>query len=277
MPPDPSPIAQSTTGFPGLHTGTSSMVLSGTVPTQSYSVTYVKDSHVLYHLLPNVLIVHLSPSRLSHNFAMPSGAAAVLENSVIPSINTFNSIKHISPSILPITTIDSNNVRSSTFHIPWTKTTNTEGMDINITAHSHATCPHTALLLHLSASSTIPNHAPLFSFETSNNSNSWSPMTKPWFMKCCNDIWVATGHPHMPGHTFRIGGATKLLLEGVPPDIVAMQGRWKSQAFLDYWHKIESILPLFISTAITSSTALLHLQSVMQDFHHHHSASTNST
>ncbi|KAG1718865.1 hypothetical protein EDD22DRAFT_941011 [Suillus occidentalis] len=194
---------------------------------------------------------------------------------VIPSTNMFNSVKHVSRSILPIAIIDSNDVRSSTFHIPWTKTTNTEGADISVTARLHPTCPLTALLLHLSASSTIPAHAPLFAFETSDTS--WSPMTKPWFLKHCNNVWVTAGHPHMPGHAFRIGGATELLLEGVPPDIVAMQGRWKSRAFLDYWCKIESILPLFISTAITSPTALLHLQSVMKDFHHRHSVSSSTS
>ncbi|KAG2756260.1 hypothetical protein P692DRAFT_20715949 [Suillus brevipes Sb2] len=194
---------------------------------------------------------------------------------VIPSINTFNSVKHVSRSILPIAISDSNNVRSSTFHIPWTKTTVTEGADISVTARLHATCPHAALFLHLSASTNIPSHAPLFAFETADNC--WSPMTKPWFLQRCNDVWVAAGHPHMPGHAFRIGGATELLLEGVPPDIVAVQGRWKSRAFLDYWRKIETILPLFISTAITSPTAILHVQTVMQDFHHRHSVPSGST
>ncbi|KAG1855606.1 hypothetical protein F4604DRAFT_1932255 [Suillus subluteus] len=66
-------------------------------------------------------------------------------------------------------------------------------------------------------------------------------MTKPWFLNRCNEIWVAAGHATMPGHTFCIGGATELLLEGVPPDVVAVQGCWKSCAFLDYWRQI--VLP----------------------------------
>ncbi|KAG1756158.1 hypothetical protein EDD22DRAFT_957328 [Suillus occidentalis] len=36
-----------------------------------------------------------------------------------------------------------------------------------------------------------------------------------------------------------------------------MQGRWKSRAFLEYWRKIESILPLFI-TASFKDSPLLH-------------------
>lgn len=51
-------------------------------------------------------------------------------------------------------------------------------------------------------------------------------MTKGWFMARCNEIWVAAGLPDMPGHGFRIGGATHLLLMGVAPDLVAAQGRF---------------------------------------------------
>lgn len=74
----------------------------------------------------------------------------------------------------------------------------------------------------------------------------------------------------MPGHAFHIGGATELLLEGVHPNIMATQGRWKSRAFLEYWCQIEFILPLFISAAATTPIALTRVQSVMQDFQHRH-------
>ena len=65
----------------------------------------------------------------------------------------------------------------------------------------------------------------------------------------CNEIWLAASLSAMLGHGFRIGGATHLLLLGVPPDIIATQGRWLSRAFLAYWRRIESILPLFMSSA----------------------------
>lgn len=81
-----------------------------------------------------------------------------------------------------------------------------------------------------------------------------------------NAIWSAAGHPIMPGHAFRIGGATELLLEGVHPDIVATQGRWKSRAFLEYWRQIESVLPLFIATASSTPIALTRLQSSMHEY-----------
>ncbi|KAG1719866.1 hypothetical protein EDD22DRAFT_1028056 [Suillus occidentalis] len=85
---------------------------------------------------------------------------------VIHSPNTFDNVKHVSRAILPLTTLTSNNVHHLSFHIPWTKTTGTEGADISVTARDHLTCPLIALLLHLDVNNRIPSHAPLFSFET---------------------------------------------------------------------------------------------------------------
>ncbi|KAF8231128.1 hypothetical protein L208DRAFT_1027285, partial [Tricholoma matsutake] len=73
---------------------------------------------------------------------------------------------------------------------------------------------------------------------------------KSWFMDCCNAVWVAASLPSMPGHAFHIGGAMELLLQGINPSVVATQGHWLSCAFLEYWHRIESILSLFISNAV---------------------------
>jgi len=79
----------------------------------------------------------------------------------------------------------------------------------------------------------------------------------------------------MPGHAFCIGGVTELLLQGTNPDIVATQGRWTSQAFLDYWRKIESIPPLFISNSANSSHAL-NLEPAMDSFRTRHNLTASS-
>lgn len=138
----------------------------------------------------------------------------------------------------------------SVFHIPWTKTTHGEGADIVATKLDDPTNPYDALVHHLSANSSVPPHAPFFAFETPDG---WSPMTRTWFITRCNNVWASAGLPLLTGHCFRIGGATELLLRGTPPDIVAAQGRWKSRAFLEYWRRIESILPLFITNSFNSS------------------------
>jgi len=132
------------------------------------------------------------------------------------------------------------------YHIPWSKTTGADGADIVLTKINAFNDPVTALRHHLSANATVPDHAPLFAYETADGG--WAPMTKPWFMARCTEIWDSVGIlDKVLGHGFRIGGATELLLMGTPPDIVAIQGRWKSRAFLKYWRKIELILPIFIS------------------------------
>ncbi|KDR79126.1 hypothetical protein GALMADRAFT_243004 [Galerina marginata CBS 339.88] len=98
-----------------------------------------------------------------------------------------------------------NGTEYASCRIPWTKTTLREGAMLSITARDD------------------PSNAPFFSFETAHGG--WAPMTKGWFLSRCNEVWVAAGLPEMPGHSFRIGGATHLLLMGVAPDLVAVQGR----------------------------------------------------
>jgi hypothetical protein len=193
---------------------------------------------------------------------------------VIPSVNLFNANKHVSRNILPLrfNLLDDSTTYCS-FHIPWTKTTLQFGATLSVTSRDHYTCPIVALKHHLACNVSPPSTSPLFAFETA--SGTWSPMTKDWFMARCNDVWVKAGYPDMPGHAFRIGGATELLLQGINPDIVAIQGRWKSQAFLEYWRKIESILPLFISSSSSSSRAT-NLDKTMDNFRARHNLTVTS-
>ncbi|KIK93111.1 hypothetical protein PAXRUDRAFT_145753, partial [Paxillus rubicundulus Ve08.2h10] len=75
---------------------------------------------------------------------------------------------------------------------------------------------------------------------------------------------------------FHIGGTTELLLQGISPDIIATQGRWTSRAFLQYWRRIETILPLFISSS--SDVAHLHsIDSIMDNFSHKNNLSRTHT
>jgi hypothetical protein len=153
-------------------------------------------------------------------------------------------------------------VQYAVFHIPWSKTAHADGEDIVATKIDDITNPFNALVHHLSANVSVPSNAPLFAFETAQG---WSPMTKSWFLTRCNDIWKSADLPVLSGHCFRIGGATELLLRGVPPDMVATQGRWKSKAFLEYWRRIESILPIFISGSFNDSRVSL-LRSSMDSY-----------
>jgi hypothetical protein len=77
----------------------------------------------------------------------------------------------------------------------------------------------------------------------------WSALTKEVFMARCNKFVTATSLPPIFGHSFRIGNATELLLMGIEPNIVRAQGCWMSEVFLEYWRKIDEILPLFLAHA----------------------------
>jgi len=192
------------------------------------------------------LFSHSSPFIFLHNTR--------LGELVVPSISMFDPSRHISRSAHVRRSKTSNGISFSVFHIPWSKTTHNDGADIVATKIDDSTDPFTALTHHLSTNSAVPSHAPFFAFETPDG---WSPMTRTWFITRCNNVWASAGLPTLSGHCFRIGGATELLLRGTPPDIVAAQGRWKSRAFLDYWRRIESILPLFITNSFNSSRVSL--------------------
>ncbi|KIK74878.1 hypothetical protein PAXRUDRAFT_835863 [Paxillus rubicundulus Ve08.2h10] len=138
--------------------------------------------------------------------------------------NFFDALKHVSRSVLPLSInslTDESRTQYTSFHIPWSKTTKELGADISVTARSHRTDPLKALSLHTTVNSGIPTYTPLFSYKTSSG---WEPLTRTSFMLRCNDVWVQNGFPSMPGHAFRIGGTTELLLQSINPDVIAVQG-----------------------------------------------------
>ena len=53
----------------------------------------------------------------------------------------------------------------------------------------------------------------------------------------------------MLGHSFRIGGSLRYLLEGVPIEVVMKLGGWTSLCFLIYWRKLELVIPSGIISA----------------------------
>ena len=112
-----------------------------------------------------------------------------------------------------------------------------------------------ALLAHFQTNSSIPSSAPVFAFETLDGS--FSPMRRSWFLARCNDIWQRENPARLLGHAFRIGGTTHLLLLGVDPFIVMVQGRWSSTAFLSYWRLCEEIVPLFVGFSLESKLSIL--------------------
>ncbi|PCH34459.1 hypothetical protein WOLCODRAFT_63530, partial [Wolfiporia cocos MD-104 SS10] len=144
----------------------------------------------------------------------------------------------------------------TTLHILWTKTTQSDGANVIILSIDDPTNPILAICHHLSANQHVPSDAPFFAFETSDGG--WAPLTCGWFLDRCNEVRTSASLCSVTSHSFCIGGTTELLLHGTPLGIVAVQGRWKSRAFMEYWCCIEQVLPLFI----ISSTHCSHVDSI---------------
>src|SRR6202522_1289308 len=138
--------------------------------------------------------------------------------------------------------------RLVSFRIPWTKTTREEGASVIATAREDPLCPYTAMRNHLDVNRDAPPSSSLFACPSS-NTGGWEHMTKYRFMEYCISVWSGAALAHVLGHSFRIGGVVKLLLAGVPPEIVAATGGWTSLAFLLYWRRMEEILPMSSSKA----------------------------
>jgi hypothetical protein len=168
----------------------------------------------------------------------------------VPSHNLFNPSRHVT-NVVHIeygTTILG--VEHASFNIPWSKTSGIKGAKITLTDINDPTKPVVALQHHKAVNTKVPKGTPLFAYETSDGSQ--EPLTKHSWLVRCNEVWIVAGYQPLLSHAFRIGGCTEMLLRGINPNIVCIQGRCKSKAFLKYWHKIQSVLPLFISQLFLS-------------------------
>jgi len=82
-------------------------------------------------------------------------------------------------------------------------------------------------------------------------------MRQRWFLGGCNEVWELETLGSRKGHRFRIGGTTHLLLLGIDPWVIMVQGWWSSQAFLGYWRQCEEILPLFMGFHLQDHASIL--------------------
>jgi|SRR5882724_9351323 len=129
-----------------------------------------------------------------------------------------------------------------------------QGKFIMWTDSGNASSVELAFKNHMRINSCAPPMAHLFAFESS--TGSFPAMCKTWFM-LCNEIWHAQDLGPMYGHSFRVGSTTHLLLLGVDPFIVMVQGRLKSSAFLEYWQNCEEIIPTFIGFSLNSKSSVI--------------------
>jgi len=78
------------------------------------------------------------------------------------------------------------------------------------------------------------------------------PMVKTRALERINSILSAWGWGTAFGHSFRIGGASWFLSKGASPEVVRIQGRWKSLAYEAYIRAFELIASRHLANLITS-------------------------
>ncbi|KZV90334.1 DNA breaking-rejoining enzyme, partial [Exidia glandulosa HHB12029] len=166
---------------------------------------------------------------------------------VVLSAATYDATRHVGRGCVIERGTSVSGVHFRRVRLPWSKTSGAAGADVILSASRDGVCPVTALDNHLAVNSGAPLDVPLFAWK--DRHGSWCPLTRSWLLKRCSAVWSACGMATVHGHSFRIGGATDLLLRGVQPAVVAVQGRWKSRAFLQYWRNVESVIPDFIDRA----------------------------
>ena len=123
-------------------------------------------------------------------------------------------------------------------HLPWSKTQKARGDDVWIPLQEAPLDPIHAIHKHF-IKNKLSIHHPIAAYRDAHNKI--LTLTRSKFVRRINDILRATkkGYPHISGHCFRIGGTTFYLISGVPPDMVKKFGRWRSQAFLEYWRCLD--------------------------------------
>jgi hypothetical protein len=133
------------------------------------------------------------------------------------------------------------NPHSFILRLPRTKT-HRHGQDVILVSQKPPSNPISLLCKHLLVNN-MPNDTHLFSYAAG---DTFISLTKPIFLRRCNEIWHSLGYPRTTGHCFRIGGTTELLIAGTPPDVVKATGRWSSDSFLRYWRSLDDIAPQHI-------------------------------
>jgi hypothetical protein len=123
-------------------------------------------------------------------------------------------------------------------HLPWSKTQKSRGDDVWIPRQEAPLDPIHALHKHFIKNKLNIDH-PIAAYRDAHGNI--VTLTRAKFVRRINEILKASskGYSRISGHCFRIGGTTFYLVSGVPPDMVKKFGRWRSQAFLEYWRCLD--------------------------------------
>jgi hypothetical protein len=151
------------------------------------------------------------------------------------SLKKFNPQRHATFANIADSTAENG---ACNLHLPWSKTQKARGDDVWIPRQEAPLDPIHAIHKHFIKNKLNINH-PIAAYR--DLQGNIVTLTRSKFVHRINKILGDTkkGYPRVSGHCFRIGGTTFYLVSGVPPDMVKKFGRWRSQAFLEYWRCLD--------------------------------------
>ncbi|KAF8226987.1 hypothetical protein L208DRAFT_1406135 [Tricholoma matsutake] len=155
------------------------------------------------------------------------------------NIQKFNPLRHATFSHIAESTVQNG---ACGLHLPWSKTQKARGDDVWIPHQEAPLDPIHAIHKHFIWNRLNINH-PIAAYRDSHD----NIITLTRILRVTNK-----GYPRITGHCFRIGGTTFYLVSGVPPDMVKKFGRWRSQAFLEYWRCLDYLGAMHIEMLPTS-------------------------
>jgi hypothetical protein len=150
-------------------------------------------------------------------------------------IRRFDPTRHATFANVSASTADNG---ASNLHLPWSKTEKGRGDDVWIPRQEPPLDPIHALHKHF-LKNNLELYHPIASYR--NEAGNVITLTRSRFIRRINELLQASGksYPRITGHCARIGGTTFYLVSGVPPDMVKKFGRWRSNAFLEYWRCLD--------------------------------------
>ncbi|KDN34222.1 hypothetical protein RSAG8_12690, partial [Rhizoctonia solani AG-8 WAC10335] len=187
------------------------------------------------------------PKRIADASVMACANAAFWGQARLGELVATSRLKHnptTHPSRNSIIILFNNNARE--IQLPKTKTNQANGQSIFLTRQVDPLDPVKAIENHLRINIGLDDSDHLFAFRSDKSHTGRHSLTHEDFMKRINEVWTTLGYQKVTGHSFRIGGTTTLLKNGVPPDIVKELGRWSSDAFHEYWRDVPSIAANYV-------------------------------
>ena len=175
---------------------------------------------------------------------------ACLREFTLHTLRSFDPQIHISLSGIH-ESVDREGLKSTGFHLPNTKT---GGPEVVSWAAQHGrTDPRASLERHLQVNCP-PQTGPLFPYCFKEGHR---PLTKAKVLKVTCFAAKSAGLNPLQDHGIHIRSMLKYLLQGMPFNIMKVQGCWASDSFILYLHKHVQILTLYLQAAPLVHEALI--------------------